>query len=371
MKGKKCTWLLIIFTVFLSLTLLVSGCGPDEVAPDVTDEPVDEEPVVVDDDEVFVWRLQSIGGDADLEYIGLEPFVEAVYERSGGRLIIETFPEGTVVPADEQLEAVEAGVIDISSSQGGYSRGTVPVGMVDVGLPGQYKGFGSLDEYRHLLYEFEDGALHKLLREAYADQGGVFYLGSHTHHGYPVFISKTPLRTMDDFQGLVVRAIGAWQDLIAEFGAATTFIPGSEMYMALSLGTIDVATWSVEGFLSYSWYEVAPYIMRPTISENSLSHFLINQDSWNALPDDIKQILEEAYHEVFTVAVFDLYEEEWQNVENLQEELGYEIIDMDESFLIEAHRIAREVQWPEVAEIDDYTREAVAIVERWHAEYGD
>ena len=52
--------------------------------------------------------------EADIEYIALEPWVEAIKERTNGRLIINTFPGGTIVPEDQQLEAVARGAIDVS-----------------------------------------------------------------------------------------------------------------------------------------------------------------------------------------------------------------------------------------------------------------
>lgn len=97
---------------------------------------------------------------------------------------------------------------------------------------------------------------------------------------------------------MTVRATGGWVDLLEAAGVPTTFVPGPEIYNDLRVGFIDAANWSVDGFIEYGWYEVAPYIHIPTISLHSKSHLPINLDSWNALPEDIQQIVHEAYREV-------------------------------------------------------------------------
>jgi TRAP-type C4-dicarboxylate transport system substrate-binding protein len=352
---KRLAIFFILVSLLVGLAFVFTGCTSDTPAPG---------------EETFNWRLQCAYSEADMEYIALDPFIEAIKKGTDGRLNITKFSGGTIVPEEEQLEANQRGVIEINHASGGYWRGIVPVGDVDMGLPGQYPGFRTLDEFKHMVYEFEDGALIKTFREAYSKQAGVYFLGNHSYHGYPVFISKVPIRTMDDFKGLVVRATGATADLVEAIGTATTFIPGGEMYMALSLGTIDVATWSVEGFIGYNWYEVAPYIMVPTISEHNASHLTINQEAWDALPAAYQEVVQKAYLDVYLPALFDLYEDEWQTVYDKQAELKYEIIEMEAETLTQIRKIAREKIWPQIADKDEYTRKAVDIVMRWHEQYG-
>lgn len=348
------------FLLISVMVFIFAGCGgTDKPAANSNDDV--ETPA-----ETFTWRLQCAYGEADIEYIALEPWVEAIKERTNGRLIINTFPGGTIVPEDQQLEAVARGAIDVSHAMGGYWRGTVPVGDIDLGLPGQYPGFRSLDLVMNMLYEFEDGRLSEIFREAYREQAGVYYLGSHSYHGYPVIISTVPIQSIDDLRGLIIRVTGAYADLFEELGASTTFVPGGEMYTELQLGTIDAATWSIEGFLGYSWYEVAPYLMSPTISDHNCSNMLINPDSWEALPDDIKAIVEETYHEVFMPTLFQIYEDEWDRVVEKQEELGYEIVQIPEETIEEIKTIAREKIWPKIANKDEYTRQAMDLIERWY-----
>lgn len=316
--------------------------------------------------EAFTWRLQCAYTEADIEYQVLDPWLEAIKERTNGKLVINKFPGGTIVPEVEQLQACAKGVVDMSLAQGGYWRGTVPIGDIDLGMPGQYPGYDSLESFKDILYEFEDGALGQVFRKAYAEQAGVYYFATHSIHGYPVIMSKKPIRTLDDFKGIVMRAAGSYADLFEEIGVSTVQVPGGEMYTELQLGTLDAATWSIEGFLSYNWYEVAPYIMTPTVSSHSTSHFLINPDSWEALPDNIKEIVEETYFEIFMPSLYEIYQEEWAKVIEKEAELGYEVVEFPEEEMKELRRIAREKIWPAVAAKDEYCKQAVELINRYY-----
>ncbi len=355
---KRLLTFLFVVLMLTGLIFICAGCGQNGDSG--------REGKAADGAKIITWRLQSAYGESDLEYMAFKPFVEAVKEKTGGRLIINTFPGGTIVPEEEQLEACALGAVDAAHALGGYWRGKIPVGDVDLGLPGQYLGFRTLDKLNDLLYEFEDGGLAAILREAYEKQGNVFYLGSHSFHSYPVIISTVPIATIEDFKGLIIRATGSYADLFNELGASATFVPGGEIYTALQLGTLDAATWSVEGFLGYSWYEVAPYIMTPCISDHNVSHILINLNAWRSLPDDFKEIVLEAYREVYMPKVFELYEAEWEKIIEKQGELHYKIIEIPEETIWEIRKIAREKVWPKIAQKDDYTRRAVELVERWH-----
>lgn len=313
---------------------------------------------------VFKWKHQCAYPESDKEYQALKPFVEAVKERSNGRLIIQTFPGGSIVPAEEQLSACAKGVIDVCHATGGYWRGVVPVADVEMGLPFMYVGFRTLDSLNDLLYNYE-GGLQKIYREAYAKQAGVYYLGSHSVHSWPIIMSTRPLRSIEDFKGLKIRITGAYADLLRKIGASPMFLPGGELYMALKRGTVDAVTWSIDGYLSLKFYEVAKYINVPGLSDHVCSHFLINPGSWEALPDDLKQIYKKAYHEVYIPELFDLYEKEFNKVYEKEKELGYKIVPFPKETLKQMKEISMQEIWPKIAAKDKYCKEAIEMVKKY------
>jgi len=143
------------------------------------------------------------------------------------------------------------------------------------------------------------------------------------------------------------------------------------MYTELQLGTIDAATWTIEGFLGYKWHEVAPYVIVPPISDHNTSHLLINPAAWETLPDDLKEILKNTYREVFIPTLFQMYEDEWNRVVEQQAALGYEIVQMPEEDIKTIREMAREQIWPAIAQKDEYTKRAVDLMVRWHEAHGN
>lgn len=307
--------------------------------------------------EEFTWRHQCAYGTADCEYITLEPFTKAIYEKTGGRLDIKYFPGEAIVPTEELLSATAEGVVDVCHAAGGYWKGIVPIANIEQGLPYFYRGHGTLDTWKELIYEL---GLADLFREGYAEQG-VYYVGSHSYDSYPIVVSAVPIHTLADYEGLKIRASGAPSDVFAHFGASVTWMPGAELYMALKLGTMDAVTWSCEGLIGYKWYEVANYLIRPEMLDHSNSHFLVNMDSWNALPEDIQEIYMAAYHDIYIPQLYLLYMAEWKMIYTMEGILPYEIITLPDEDVAKMQKFAIEEMWDVEAAKGPLCAEAIRI----------
>lgn len=317
-------------------------------------------------DEVYTWTHQCAFDQADYEYISLEPFIKAVEERSNGRLIINIFPGGSIVPVEEMLSSCSAGVIDVCHAGSAYWRGIVPLGNINYGLPFMY--MGGLDVINDLLYQYQDGKLDKLFREAWEKQGDVYYVGSHSIHAFPIIMSSRPISEIEDLKGLKIRITGAGAELLSEVGASPMFLPGGELYMAMKLGTVDAITWSADGYLGYKFHEVAKFINVSGLGDHSLNNFLVNRNTWGKLPDDLKKIYIDAYHEIYVPTLYDLYEAEYGKITDQKEELGYTVTEFSENATKQLTDIAMEKVWPKAKE-DEYCTEAIEIIEQYYAEH--
>lgn len=338
-----------IVIVVLLLSVIVAACAaPAPTGPEKVN-----------------WRHQVAYDTADKEYIALSNFFDAITLATGGMFEIEAFPGETIVPTEELLSATAEGVVEVGHAAGGYWKGVVPIANIEQGLPGQYTG--TLEEWHELQYEYapEGQTLEDLYREAYA-KVGVFHLGGHSYNGYPVVFSTVPIRTLSDYEGIIVRVSGAPGKVFEALGASVTWLPGAELYMALKLGTIDVASWSVEGLIGYSWYEIAKYVILPPMSMHSTSHFIINQDAWDTLPDEFKDIYETAYHDIYIPQLYDHYLAEWDKVYSMAEPLGYEIITLSDADVAEMTRIAMEEIWAEEEAKAPENKKAIGIIKSYY-----
>ena len=93
----------------------------------------------------------------------------------------------------------------------------------------------TIHSHFHKSLGFED-----MLREEAAEEG-VYWS---TDKVYPTeMVVDRPIESMEDFEGLKIRSSGALQTFLTEAGASASYIPGGELYTALSSGVVDGAHW--------------------------------------------------------------------------------------------------------------------------------
>ncbi|MCB5364350.1 TRAP transporter substrate-binding protein DctP [Pusillimonas sp. CC-YST705] len=240
-------------------------------------------------DQVIRWTMQSTWAPGLEIQRQADAFAEKVKQMSGGRLQIKSLPSGSVVGGLQVFDAAEEGVIDAAYSAAFYWVGNQPVAPFFAAVPA---GLTAI-EYLMWLYHGPGMALWK---EAYAkyDFG---YVGAAGINNTEIFAwSNKPLKSLADFKGLKFRTVGYWGEILTGLGASVVTLPGSEIYGALERGVIDAAEFAnpesdwVSGMHEVARYAYVPGIHQPT----SLMELLINKESWGALPDDLKAIVEEA-----------------------------------------------------------------------------
>ena len=234
----------------------------------------------------YKWRLQSHLGPTEPGFQGLTNFAKRVKEMSSGRIEVELFSAGALVPSKEILKAVSRKIIEMGSCAASYNSGLMPVvytTLVPMGPRSAedcatmwLKGWGDI------------------LKKAYAKHGAKL-LTVQIVSDIPLYSTK-PVKTVEDFKGMKIRTHGSTALFLEQLGAGTTYIPGSEVYMALQTGTVDAATWG--GFSTTfpkKWYEVAKYIiMPPLVPMFQQDDLTINASLFKSLPPDLQEILQTA-----------------------------------------------------------------------------
>jgi TRAP-type mannitol/chloroaromatic compound transport system substrate-binding protein len=123
--------------------------------------------------------------------------------------------------------------------------------------------------------------------------------------------SKKPIKTLADIKGLKIRAAGLSMDLWEKLGASVVLLPAGEVLPSLQRGMID-ATEILDPSYDYTLglHEVCKYRFGPPLHmSNNIFQLLIKPKSWEALPDDLKSIVEKAA----MAATFQGYADFWQS----------------------------------------------------------
>lgn len=223
-----------------------------------------------------------------------------VEEMSGGRIQIELFDAGEVVPPNQIFEAVSKGVLDFGLNTPAWQKGKYPAGDLFYTLP------GGVLEFNDLIIWMYGGEGLKLEQEMYGDSVVVFPLGLTP----PEEIwSKRPIKTLDDIKGLKIRTAGLGTDLWQKLGASVVTLAGGEVLPSLQRGLIDSAEF-LDASMDYSLgiHEVCKYRFGPPIHmSNNIFQLLIRPDAFKELPDDLKAVVKNAA----MAATFQGYAEHW------------------------------------------------------------
>jgi len=288
MRHKLVTLLLSVAVI---VSLMIVGCAP-EAAPPEEGAPPEEEgaaPPAAPEPEVITWKFQShhTPGALSVEYV-IPPFIERLREMSAGRLDIELYYAGELVDYAEVWPALQQNTIQIANTGGLFWRGAVPVGWLGAAnLPPFITR--SNEEFNEL---YHHRGLDDLMKEGWREQG-IYFLGSH-NVGNTYFWSRYPIQSVDELEGFKVRFFGAMSDCMEHFGAAPVMLPHPETYPAIAAGTLDGSGTCWWLYRDLKLYEVCPYFIGPPWQVPQAMELFVSLEAWNALPDDIKAMVETA-----------------------------------------------------------------------------
>jgi len=212
-----------------------------------------------------------------------QAFVDKFNARAGGDYKIEYYPSQQMVKFPEILDAVRTGAAEMSAiTPNAFSFNDPKLGAVE--LPFLFNNVRA-NAYAAPLIEPIYG---KILEEKFNQK----LLCLHHYTGLELF-SRKPVRTLEDWKGLLVQALSpTCTGLITALGAASVAIPYTESYQALEKGVVEAVLTAPAAAKVFKLFEVTPHMS--TAYYISASHgFSINLKVWNKLPKKIQDILVE------------------------------------------------------------------------------
>ncbi|MCD4677363.1 MAG: TRAP transporter substrate-binding protein DctP [Desulfobacula sp.] len=312
----------------------------------------------------YRWKLQSGYPHGDLSFELLKGFAADVKKLSNGRLVISVFADGEIVGIEQLFEATKLEMLDMLHCMGAFWGGIIPVGEIEFGIPFAYT-INEADTFEDKAEVIRDFYYQKgfvdLLRQEYAKHG-LHWLDMHTYGG-PFVLSTKPLDTYEDWKGVKIRDEGIYTQFHNMIGARGTFVSGGEAYMALKLGTLDASQWDISAISGLKWHEVAPYWVKTGDNDHVIGHMLINNNSWNSLPDDIKKVLKTAAKNYWHATVKG-YGQEFINAEKMVKEGTLKQSVVDPATIKKHTKIAHEI-WDEVAKRDAASAKAIKMIKEW------
>lgn len=229
-----------------------------------------------------------------------EPWAKELEKRSGGRVTVKVFPgNSSLGNAANQLDQVQAGVVDIALGLSGIPRGRLPRTTI-IDLPFMTDSADAASQALWAVYP-------RFLAEEYK---GLKVLALFAHNPGLIALRNKKVEKVDDLKGLRIRAPSVQtQALLTALGATPVGMPPGQIYENMDKGVIDGAMLPYDGFKGFKVDELARYYYDADIYTTSF-YFVMNQKKYDGLPPEVRKAIDEISGDVL-VARFGGWWDKW------------------------------------------------------------
>jgi TRAP-type mannitol/chloroaromatic compound transport system substrate-binding protein len=217
---------------------------------------------------------------------GSERFAKRVEEATAGRIKIQVFAAGELVPALNVFDAVSQGTVEVGSGASYYWAGKVPAGQWFSSVPFGFNPQG-------INAWFYSGGGLKLWEEVYAPFNVVPRPQGNTGVQMGGWFRKE-MKSIEDYKGLKMRIPGLGGKVVAKAGGTVVLLPGGEIFTSLERGVIDATEWvGPLHDLRMGFYKAAPYYYYPGWHEPGTTlEVIFNKKIYDELPKELQTILD-------------------------------------------------------------------------------
>lgn len=277
---------------------------------------------------------------------------ELIGKMSDGRLTVQVFGAGEIVPAFEAMDAVGSGTVEMGHGAPYYWQGKVNASSYIAAIP-----FGLTAQEQNAWFYFGGGQ--ELADKVYAEMGAKFFPSGNTGTQMGGWFNKE-MNGIADYQGLKMRIPGLGGKVVAAAGGNVVNLPGGEIPPALQSGAIDATEWvGPYNDLAFGLYQAAKYYYYPGWHEPAtVLDCFINMAAWEGLPDDLKAVVEAANRAVNVTVLSEFVARNNDALNTLVNEHGVELRPFNDEILSGLGQLAGEVMNDE-ASVDPLSREVM------------
>ena len=216
--------------------------------------------------------------------VQMEHWKAEVEKRTNGKVLINTYPGGTLLGAKNMMDGVIAGQADIGNLCMAYQPGRFVVTNA-TSLP---LGISSARMGSMILLDI----FNKYQPKAFAK---VKVLAVFTTAPSNI-MSKKAVRNFQDIKGMDLRASGGAAQILKAWGANQIGMPMSSTPEALQKGVVQGVFSSLEVMKDLKFAEICKYV---TLTNTAIYPFAVvmNLERWNSLPKDVQKIMEDLIEE--------------------------------------------------------------------------
>jgi len=267
---------------------------------------------------------------------GAERFAQRVKEMSDGRMVINVYAGGELVPPLGVFDAVSSGTAECGSGAAYYWAGkdpavqwfsSVPFGLNPQGINSWFYSGGGLELWDETYEPFN--LIARPQGNTGVQMGGWF---------------NKEINSIDDFNGLKMRIPGLGGKVISKAGGTVVLLAGGEIFTSLERGVIDATEWvGPLHDLRMGFYQAAKYYYYPGWHEpGTCLEVMFNKSKFEALPSDLKQILLAAAMETNLWSLCEFEARNGSALQELIEKHGVKLTRFPQEVLKDLRKLAQE-----------------------------
>ncbi|MFH0824128.1 MAG: TRAP transporter substrate-binding protein [Pseudomonadota bacterium] len=231
----------------------------------------------------------------------LQAWGKDLEQRTGGKVKVNYYAGGTLVPAAQSYDAVVKGIADVSNHVMGYTVGRFPFSQVldlPIGFP---PGHGPTKIANEVYRKFKPKEF---------DDVKILWF-----HAMPYGLVHTrtkPVKKLEDMKGLKLRCYGSNAKFVGLVGAAPVAMPMPDVYDALSKGVVDGLLSSYEALHGFRTGEHVKFTTENLATAYSAAFVVaMNKKTFASLPPDVQKIVDD-----MSVEYIEKYGKMWTEIDN-------------------------------------------------------
>ena len=209
-------------------------------------------------------------------------WIEKIEKETGGRVKIKPYWAGTLLSSREGVDEVVKGVVNIGLVHPSYASSGYHIHKASY-----YFYYGADQQLGRKVF------LETLKRipEIEKEYQGLKVLAWTSGVDYQL-LSRKPIKKIEDVKGMRVKITAELAQVFKVLGAEGVVVPMTETYEQMQKGILDAALISYEGLKTFKLAEVGKYLVILDFYRTHGGSRVMNLDTWNRLPDDIKKVFE-------------------------------------------------------------------------------
>ncbi len=269
--------------------------------------------------------------------VGAQRLADRITAASGGRLTVQVYSAGELVPPLQSLDAVIDGSAEMSHSAAYYWQNKnaglsyftgVPYGMTSRELTGWVRYMGGQEIWDEIYDQF--GVQGFLSGDTGIQAGGWF---------------RNELTGVESVKGIRFRTPGLGGRVWEKLGAAVTNMAAGEIFQALQSGTLDAAEFvGPYNDLALGFYQICKNYYFPSFVEPGLAtELVVSKEKYQNLPADLQAIIRDVSQAEYDSVSADFTANDPRALQTLVNDHGVKVLSFPDSIFEAGAKAASEI----------------------------